>query len=350
RYTSGQAPMDGGPTKKLMLSYLTGGRKQVNWNSQRSNFLNIKYGVRQGSVLGPLLFILLTADLPDYLRVAVNPEAQLEVLLYADDTSIVISAPSWEQVDFAMGSVSKALEAYSNINGLHLNVGKTQTLRLGAPDTPSTATLDLLGVTVSRNLTFGPHHEIFFQNVRKRIGVIRRLCTTVSRGPLLTEIARAIVIGKLQTSAWVTRSAKLSSAAELPHTPTMAKTSSDEQLAINDLARILLGVQRADRLRVVDLLDRSHLPSVNEILVKQAAISAWKAMNVDSCPLERILECFDERTRSATICLKKPVSTNCVAAVNLSKAWSLSKPLREACTLSSARRVAKTMAELSRSL
>ncbi|QQP52292.1 Hypothetical protein FKW44_004403 [Caligus rogercresseyi] len=45
---------------------------------------------------------------------------------------------------------------------------------------------------------------------------------------------------------------------------------------INDLARILLGVQRADRLRVVDLLDRSHLPSVNEILVKQAAISSWK--------------------------------------------------------------------------
>ncbi|QQP53220.1 Hypothetical protein FKW44_005621, partial [Caligus rogercresseyi] len=56
-----------------------------------------------------------------------------------------------------------------------------------------------------------------------------------------------------------------------------------------------------------------------------------KAMNVDSCPLERILEGFDERTRSATICLKKPVSTNCVAAVNLSKAWSLSQPLREAC-------------------
>ncbi|QQP57290.1 Hypothetical protein FKW44_002217 [Caligus rogercresseyi] len=39
----------------------------------------------------------------------------------------------------------------------------------------------------------------------------------VSLGPLLTEIARSIVIGKLQKSAWVTRSAKLSSAAETPH-------------------------------------------------------------------------------------------------------------------------------------
>ncbi|QQP56930.1 Hypothetical protein FKW44_001764 [Caligus rogercresseyi] len=66
--------------------------------------------------------------------------------------------------------------------------------------------------------------------------------------------------------------------------------SSDAQLAMNDLTRILLGVRRADRLCVVDLLDRSHLPSVNEILVKQAAVSAWKAMNVDRCPLERILE------------------------------------------------------------
>ncbi|QQP37649.1 Hypothetical protein FKW44_017995 [Caligus rogercresseyi] len=50
---------------------------------------------------------------------------------------------------------------------------------------------------------------------------------------------------------------------------------------MNDFARFLLGVRRADRLRVVDLLDRSHLPSVNEILVKEAAISAWKAQNVD---------------------------------------------------------------------
>ncbi|QQP57764.1 Hypothetical protein FKW44_002858 [Caligus rogercresseyi] len=59
-----------------------------------------------------------------------------------------------------MGSASKALEAYSYINGLHLNVGKAQTLRLGAP---LTATLDLLGVTVSRNLTFDPTTKKLFR-------------------------------------------------------------------------------------------------------------------------------------------------------------------------------------------
>ncbi|QQP41554.1 Hypothetical protein FKW44_015963 [Caligus rogercresseyi] len=54
----------------------------------------------------------------------------------------------------------------------------------------------------------------------------------------------------------------------------MAKASSDAKLAINDLACVLLVVRKADRMRVTDFLDRSHLPSVNEIIVKQADISA----------------------------------------------------------------------------
>ncbi|QQP58342.1 Hypothetical protein FKW44_003622 [Caligus rogercresseyi] len=49
-------------------------------------------------------------------------------------------------------------------------------------------------------------------------------------------------------------------------------------------------------------------------MLKQATISALKAMNVDSCPLERILESFDEPSRSASINLKKPVSSKCNAA------------------------------------
>ncbi|QQP50648.1 Hypothetical protein FKW44_011719 [Caligus rogercresseyi] len=65
-------------------------------------------------------------------------------------------------------------------------------------------------------------------------------------------------------------------------------------------------------------------------------------MNVDRCPLESILEGFDECTRSATICLKKDVSTNCVAA--------LVTAIKRGMHLSSARRVAKSMAGLSRSL
>ncbi|QQP31510.1 Hypothetical protein FKW44_025128 [Caligus rogercresseyi] len=53
------------------------------------------------------------------------------------------------------------------------------------------------------------------------------------------------------------------------------------------------------------------------------------AMNVDCCPLERTLERFDERTRRASICLKKPESTQLRHSCRPFK--GLSQPLPEAC-------------------
>ena len=45
-------------------SYLTGGQQCVDWSGTRSSFTPVKYRVCQGSILGPLLFITLMADLP----------------------------------------------------------------------------------------------------------------------------------------------------------------------------------------------------------------------------------------------------------------------------------------------
>ncbi|QQP39010.1 Rna-directed dna polymerase from mobile element jockey-like protein, partial [Caligus rogercresseyi] len=43
-------------------SYLSGGSQRVVWNGAESDFLNVKYGVRQGSILGPILYLVLVAD------------------------------------------------------------------------------------------------------------------------------------------------------------------------------------------------------------------------------------------------------------------------------------------------
>ena len=44
-------------------NYMEGGRQQVNWAGTLSGFVAVKYGVRQGSILGPLLFLIIMADL-----------------------------------------------------------------------------------------------------------------------------------------------------------------------------------------------------------------------------------------------------------------------------------------------
>lgn len=66
-------------------SYLSNRKRYVHYAQHKSNIYNIPCGVPQGSVLGPLLFIIYTNDLPNCL---INSKA----ILFADDTTIYISS------------------------------------------------------------------------------------------------------------------------------------------------------------------------------------------------------------------------------------------------------------------
>ena len=66
-------------------SYLTGRAQQVCFNDHASNSINeSNFSVPQGSILGPLLFIICVNDFPNYLKNGTS-------LSFADDTSILIS-------------------------------------------------------------------------------------------------------------------------------------------------------------------------------------------------------------------------------------------------------------------
>ena len=64
-------------------SYLTNRRQFVFLNSESSDIRNLSGGVPQGSVLGPLLFLLYINDLPNLSKI-------LDFYLFTDDTNIYI--------------------------------------------------------------------------------------------------------------------------------------------------------------------------------------------------------------------------------------------------------------------
>ena len=76
-------------------SYLLNRKQYVSYNGSQSYQLNSKHGVPQGSVLGPLLFIIYTSDLPDCVD-------QAEIILFADDTTLYKSLTNLNNLCLSM--------------------------------------------------------------------------------------------------------------------------------------------------------------------------------------------------------------------------------------------------------
>ena len=109
--------------------------------------------------------------------------------------------------------------------------------------------------------------------------------------------------------------------------------------------RELLGSKKVDRERVSELADRAGLPTLNEVVVRQAAVAAWKAMRDPSSPFASLVKLADARTRSNAQEHVQPVSVRCLAARNISAVWNASEDLRNVSSPTGAKRVAKKLAE-----
>ena len=113
------------------------------------------------------------------------------------------------------------------------------------------------------------------------------------------------------------------------------------QRVLNYLYSVITGLKRTDHIRVADLAPRAKLPTLNKVVTKQSAISAWRSQNGGL--LDDILVPYDERTRGASLKWKRPLSTRCVAARNLTLTCNASEELWSAQTRNHAKVAAKKL-------
>ena len=109
-----------GPALKWLKSYLSNRKQFVSLNGCNSSTLTMEYGVPQGSILGPLLFIIYINDIPDLADFAT-------FILYADDANIILTANTIEEISNQLKMLILNLQQWVNSNGLALNLKKPST-------------------------------------------------------------------------------------------------------------------------------------------------------------------------------------------------------------------------------
>ena len=167
-----------------LRSYLSDRKQRVLANGTHSTFQKITQGVPQGSVLGPLFYIIYANDLAksfEYCRVA----------QYADDTALYVSNIDFRTSVARMQNDLNILSGWCKDNGIMANTDKTKVMLFGGTrivqNLPNfelkvdnvvlnlVDTYNYLGITLDSQLNFGKHIKKVITKVSGKLNQFRRM-------------------------------------------------------------------------------------------------------------------------------------------------------------------------------
>ena len=157
-------------------NFLENRRQKVIVNNNMSDEKIVLSGIPQGSVLGPVLFIIYINDLPE--------EISSNIKIFADDTKIFKALEIQSDKDQLQNDLDKLIE-WSNKWQLPFNVTKCKVMHYGNNNPNNqyimnnisleeTPTEKDLGVTFDQNLKFSTHIKNIVSKANSRLGIIKR--------------------------------------------------------------------------------------------------------------------------------------------------------------------------------
>ena len=266
----------GGTVRGWFASYLSGRSQFVRSGSAATTPTAVLSGVPQGSVLGPILFLLYTADL-----LGLVETYGLRPHLYADDTQIYGSCRPGDtaQLQNRMSACVGDIRSWMQSNRLQLNTAKTEvlwctsarrqnqipddSLVVGSDFVPPVRSVRDLGIYLDSDLSMRTHVTRTVSSCFAVLRQIRSIRRSVSQS-VLQSLVVSLVLSRLDYGS--------ATLAGLP-----VRLLDRLQSVLNAAARLVYGCRKYDH--VTPLLRSLHWLRVPERVTFRLAVLAYRCQN-----------------------------------------------------------------------
>lgn len=186
---------------KWIESYLTHRMQIVKHHITRSTPRLVQCGVPQGSILGPLLFLLFINDLCD-LDSAFSP------FVFADDTTLFLRGNNLDEMAQTANTELERISTWLKTNKLSINLKKTHymhfTLHTSKRNTPMNIKIDghpihsceftkFLGLTIDNRMNWSHHINSIANKISRNIGVLKKVKGLLPRKSLI-QIYNSLIL------------------------------------------------------------------------------------------------------------------------------------------------------------
>ena len=181
-----------GIANKWLHNYLTHRKQYVVIDDHSSDLLDMTCGVPQGSVLGPILFII-------YINDICNVSDVVKCVLFAEDTSIFCSERNLTDLQHTLNRELGKLFVWFSVNKLSLNLSKTNYIlfRNRSADTDLNICINtinvtrvqsskFLGIIIDENLNWKPHIQLVKSKLSKTLSIIYKASKLINYEGMLT--------------------------------------------------------------------------------------------------------------------------------------------------------------------
>ncbi|PZC70519.1 hypothetical protein B5X24_HaOG215757 [Helicoverpa armigera] len=193
---------------RLLADYLRDRQQYVRLGIYESGTYHTRSGVSQGSILGPLLFLLMVNDLPEVSQFA-------KCLLYADDLKLYACVDTVSDCEAIQRDIDLVYD-WSVHNKMEFNSSKCFVMTFGRKQHPITfeykingsivtrsSTMKDLGVVFDQKLTFHDHITTVAKESFKRLGFVLRNSRDFQHKHVIKLLYSTLVRSKLEASSCV---------------------------------------------------------------------------------------------------------------------------------------------------